>query len=228
VSDPIYDLPRPFTRDSVAAWVAETERPSNGLHPGRLAREVARFADEVVSAHTFVSDGGDSVVWGIAFSKAHRPGSNLFIGSAMGTLGIGLPFAAAATSARPDEPVFLFTGDGAFGLSAIELDTCARHGLGVVVVVVNNGGWGDVRHEQRMFYGDDADQSARLSSMRYDLLAEAVGGHGERVTEAEEVRPALERALEASGAGVPALIDAVTDPAIMSDLMKNLGGLAVM
>jgi acetolactate synthase-1/2/3 large subunit len=214
-------------RMSWDSWVVQCGRPSNGLHPGWLAKETARFADEQ-SAGTFVSDGGDSVVWGIAFSKAHRPGTNLFIGSAMGTLGIGLPFGIAAKAARPDEPVFVFTGDGAFGLSAIELDTAARHHLGVVVVVVNNGGWGDVRHEQRMWYGEGADQGAVLSSMRYDLLAEAVGGQGERVTEQDQLVPALERALKAAGHGVPAVVDVVTDPDVMSDLMKNLGSLNVM
>ncbi|HEX9234654.1 MAG TPA: thiamine pyrophosphate-binding protein [Actinomycetota bacterium] len=208
-------------------WNEQCDRPAKGLHPGWLAREVARFANEQ-GPGTFVSDGGDSVLWGIALSKAHRPGTNLFIGSAMGTLGIGLPFALASKAARPGEPVFVFTGDGAFGLSAIELDTAARHRLGVVVVVVNNGGWGDVRHEQRMFYGPQADQGAVLSTMRYDLLAEAVGGHGERATDRDQVRPALERAMKACSGGVPAVVDAVTDPDVMSDLMKNLGGLAVM
>jgi acetolactate synthase-1/2/3 large subunit len=122
----------------------------------------------------------------------------------------------------------VFTGDGAFGLSAIELDTAARHRLGVVVVVVNNGGWGDVRHEQRMWYGEGADQGAVLSTMRYDLLAESVGGQGERVTETDQLRPALERALKAADQGAPAVVDVVTDPDIMSDLMKNLGSLNVM
>lgn len=209
------------------SWDAQCGRAANGVHPGWLAREVSRFADER-GPHTFVSDGGDSVLWGIAFSRARRPGTNLFIGSAMGTLGVGLPFGIAARAARPEEPVYVFTGDGAFGLSAIELDTAARHRLGVVVVVVNNGGWGDVRHEQRMFYGDDADQGAVLSTMRYDRLAEAVGGHGERVERPEELRPALERAAKAADAGAPAVVDVVTDPDIMSDLMRNLGGLDVM
>lgn len=216
---------------SLQGWEEQCARPSNGVHPGWLAREVAGFAEERSRSGrggTFVSDGGDSVVWGMAFSRAHRPGTNLFIGSAMGTLGVGLPFALGAKVARPDEPVFLFTGDGAFGLSAIELDTAARHRLGVVVVVVNNGGWGDVRHEQRMWYGEGADQGAVLSSMRYDLLAEAVGGLGERVAQPSEVRPALERALKAAEAGAPAVLDVVTDPEVMSDLMRNLGGLNVM
>ena len=64
--------------------------------------------------------------------------------------------------------------------------------------------------------------------MRYDLLAESVGGHGERVTEPEQLRPALERALKATEKGTPSLVDVTTDPEVMSDLMKNLGGLGVM
>jgi thiamine pyrophosphate-dependent acetolactate synthase large subunit-like protein len=79
-----------------------------------------------------------------------------------------------------------------------------------------------------MWYGEEADRGAVLSDMRYDLLAQAVGGYGERVTEQDQVRPALERALKASLDGVPALVDATTDPDAMSDLMRNLGALGVM
>ncbi len=211
-------------RMSREQWAAECDRPAKGLHPGWLARETAVFA-ESLGPCTTVSDGGDSVLWGIAFFRAHRPGTHFYIGSALGTLGIGLPFAIAAKAARPQEPVILFTGDGAFGLSAMELDTAARHGLPVVVVVVNNGGWGDVRHEQRAFYGEEADLGAVLSGMRYDWLAEAVGGHGERVESPEELLPALERAVDSE---TVAVVDAVTDPDVMSDLMKNLGGMDVM
>ena len=209
---------------SIQSWEAECERPAKRVHPGWLARETGRFA-ESIGPCTTVSDGGDSVLWGIAFFRAHRPGTQMYIGSAFGTLGIGLPFGIAARVARPDEPVVVFTGDGAFGLSAMELDTAARHHLPVIVVVVNNGGWGDVRHEQRAFYGEDADIGAVLSTMRYDLLAEAVGGHGETVESPEEVRPALDRAAES---GQVAVVNVLTDPEVMSDLMKNLGGMNVM
>jgi acetolactate synthase I/II/III large subunit len=209
---------------SVQSWEAECERPAKRVHPGWLARETARFAEEL-GRFTTVSDGGDSVLWGIAFFRAHRPGTHMYIGSAFGTLGIGLPFGLAARAARPDEPVIVFTGDGAFGLSAMELDTAARHRMPVIVVVVNNGGWGDVRHEQRAFYGEEADTGAILSTMRYDMLAEAVGGHGETVESHEEVRPALERAAES---GQVSVVNVLTDPEVMSDLMKNLGGMNVM
>jgi acetolactate synthase I/II/III large subunit len=224
---PWADRSRAAAALDMEGWDAQADSKANGIHPGWLARELGRFAEQHGPA-TFVSDGGDSVVWGMAFSRAHRPGTKLAIGTAMGTLGVGLPFAIAARAARPDEPVFLFTGDGAFGLSGMELESAARHRLPVLVVVANNAGWGDVRHEQRRWYGEDADRGARLSSMRYDLLAEAMGGLGERVEQPDEVRPALDRALKATESGVPAVVDCLTDPDVVSDLMRNLGSLNVM
>lgn len=215
---------RQAAKMSVQSWEVQCERPAKGVHPGWLAREVSRFA-ETLGPCTTVTDGGDAVLWGIAFFRAHRPGTHMYIGSALGTLGVGLPFAIAARAARPGEPALLLTGDGAFGLSAMELDTAARHNLPVICVVVNNAGWGDVRHHQRTAYGEEADVGAILSPMRYDLLAEAVGGHGELVETPEELWPALERA---AGSSVVSVVNVLTDPEIVSDLMKNLGGLGVM
>ena len=222
--DPWAERAREGVRAGRRSWEDECERPAKRVHPGWLARETARFAEELGPCTT-VSDGGDSVLWGIAFFKAHRPGTHMYIGSALGTLGIGVPFGIAARAARAGEPVVVFTGDGAFGLSAMELDTAARHHLPLIVVVVNNGGWGDVRHEQRAFYGEEADTGAILSTMRYDLLAEAVGGYGETVEAHEDVRPALERA---ANSGTVSVVNVLTDPDVMSDLMKNLAGMNVM
>ena len=110
---------------------------------------------------------------------------------------MGLPFALAAKAARPEEPVVLLTGDGAFGLSAMEMDTAARCHLPVIVVVANNGGWGDVRHHQREMYGKEV--ASVLADTRYDRLAEALGCRGERVEQLADLRPALERAAASGG-----------------------------
>jgi acetolactate synthase-1/2/3 large subunit len=211
---------------SLETWAGEGDSPASGIHPGRLAAETGRFA-AAMGDHTFVSDGGDSVVWGLALSHSGGPGTNLTIGSAMGTLGVGTPFAVAAKAARPAEPVFLFTGDGAFGMSAMELDTAARHELPIVVVVVDNGGWGDTRHAQAAAYGEEA-STGELSGMQYELLGSAVGGHGERITTHEEVRPALERAARAAAEGKVAVIAAVCDPDAVSAFMSNVKGLDLM
>jgi acetolactate synthase-1/2/3 large subunit len=139
---------------------------------------------------------------------------------------VGVPFALAARAARPDEPVLAFLGDGSFGLSAMEVDTLVRHRLPVVIVVSNNAGWGDVRHEhpEAVEYAGPR-VAAELASSRYDRLAEALGAHGERVERLDDLRPALTRALDS---GRPAVIDVVTDPQVQAELLKIVGELGLM
>jgi acetolactate synthase-1/2/3 large subunit len=194
------------------------------VHPGALCREVAGFAKSAWGgASTLVADGGDTLTWALAYGEAEGPGRMLFTTTALGTLGVGLPFALAAKLARPEEPVVLITGDGAFGLSAMEMDTAARHQLPVIVVVANNCGWGDVRHHQREMYGREV--ASALADVRYDRLAESLGCHGERVEQIGDLRPALERA---ASAGVPALIDVRTDPDVLSALLRAMMRVGIM
>jgi len=194
------------------------------VHPGALAREVAAFARESWGgASTLVADGGDTLTWALAYFDAEAPGRLLSTTTALGTLGVGLPFALAAKAARPEEPVVLLTGDGAFGLSAMEMDTAARCHLPVIVVVANNGGWGDVRHHQREMYGKEV--ASVLADTRYDRLAEALGCRGERVEHLADLRPALERAAASGG---PALIDVRTDPDVLSALLRAMMMVGIM
>ncbi len=194
------------------------------VHPGALAREVFAWArDAWGGAATLVIDGGDSLTWGLAYATAERPGHLLSTTTALGTLGVGLPFALAAKAARPAEPVLLLVGDGAFGLSAMEMDSAARHGLPLIVVVANNGGWGDVRHHQRSVLGRET--ASRLAVNRYDKLAEALGCRGERVEALGDLRPALERA---ALAGEPSLIDVTTDPDVLSALLRAMMSIGIM
>jgi acetolactate synthase-1/2/3 large subunit len=203
------------------------EHAGERLHAGVVAREVARFAADVAGgAATLVADGGDALAWGLGYFPAELPGRFLSTTTALGTLGVGLPFALAARAARPDEPVFLFAGDGAFGLSAMEVDTAVRHGLPIVVVVSNNAGWGDVRHEFEAGRGYEGPRVAtELGFTRYDRMAEGLGAHGEHVRRLDELRPALGRAYES---GRPAVVDVETDPAVLSALLRIVTEMSLM
>jgi acetolactate synthase I/II/III large subunit len=196
------------------------------LHAGAVAREIAAFVRERHAGKaTLVADGGDALAWALAYFDAELPGRLLSTTTALGTLGVGMPFALAAQAARPDEPVFLFTGDGSFGLSAMEVDTAVRHKLPIVVLVSNNGGWVDVQHEQDAAFGPGRHVASTLHGVRYDRLAEALGGHGERVEALDELRPALERSL---ASGVCSVIDVQTDPAVLSELLRMVAQLGLM
>jgi thiamine pyrophosphate-dependent acetolactate synthase large subunit-like protein len=212
---------------SVGFWDRQIdEHEGRLLHAGAVARELASFVRERVAGRaTLVADGGDALAWALAYFDAELPGRLLSTTTALGTLGVGMPFALAAQAARPSEPVFLFTGDGSFGLSAMELDTAVRHKLPIVVIVSNNAGWVDVQHEQDAAFGPGRHIASSLPGVRYDRLAEAVGGHGERVETLDELRPALERSL---AAGVCSVIDVQTDPAVLSELLRMVAQLGLM
>ncbi len=211
---------RSFADMSRAHWTSETQGDAAGVHPGFLAREVCAWAAEQGPASTVVLDGGDILGWGLAFAACEEPGSLLFTSDALGTLGVGVPYAIAAPIGRPDGPTVALIGDGAFGLSAMEVETAARYGLAPIIVVSNNASWGDVRYEEGEWFGRTV--GTDLTRARYDQLAIALGGHGERVEKAEDLRPALERAL---ASGKVSVIDVVTDPDRPNEILRNMNAL---
>jgi thiamine pyrophosphate-dependent acetolactate synthase large subunit-like protein len=202
------------------------EHRGDRVHAGALAKEVGAFAREELGGRcTLVADGGDALTWSLAYFDAEGPGRLLSTTTALGTLGVGLPFAIAAKAARPEEPVLVVIGDGSFGLCAMEIDSAVRHGLPIIVVVSNNEGWRDVSHEQDAWFGTGRRVASNLRDTRYDKLGEALGGRGERITNLADLRPALKRAVES---GETTVLDVTTDPEVLSELLRNLGRLGLM
>jgi thiamine pyrophosphate-dependent acetolactate synthase large subunit-like protein len=150
-------------------------------------------------------DGGMVFHWAFTYLHAYRPRRRFFCAGG-GHLGIGQPFANAFKLAFPERPVVNFCGDGAFGLTLQELDTAARHGLPVVNVINNDGGWGMCKAGQLALFGDTAlegiDQD--FSGANYAEIAKGFGCYGERVERPLEIKPALERAFKS---GKPAVLD---------------------
>ena len=99
-------------------------------------------------------------------------------------------------------------GDGAAGMSLMDVDTLVRHELPAVMVVGNNSGWGLENHPMRLFYGYDV--AAELGhETAYDDVVRALGGAGESVSRPGDIGPAPDRAFSA---GVPYLVNVITDP----------------
>lgn len=195
------------------------------IHAGAAVRELVAWArDTIGDSVTFVADGGDSLVWGLTYMYAEGPGRLLSTTTALGTLGVGLPFAIGAQVARPDDTVILFVGDGAFGFTAMEFESAVRQHLPIICVISNNHGWRDVSHEQDMWFGAGRRVASELSDCRYDIMAQAFGGHGEHVTALSELKPALDRAL---ASGVASIINVQTDPEVLSDLLRHLGDMGL-
>jgi len=187
------------------------ETPSDPIHPIRLVDRIQKVFGE---SAIYVVDGGDTSYFGqVGFSTREKAG---IIGTAsglLGCLGTGIPFGIAAKLARPDKPVVVLNGDGSFGFNSMEFDTMVRHNIPVVCVINNDCAWGMIKHSQEMSIGSERLQCAELGIRRYEKLVEGLGGHGEFVTKAEEIIPALERAISS---GKPACVNVMTDPTVTS------------
>jgi acetolactate synthase-1/2/3 large subunit len=117
------------------------------------------------------------------------------INGVAGAIGPAIPFAMAARCARPEARILAVMGDGTFGFHMAEFDTAHRHGLPFVAVVGNDARWNAEHQIQLREYGANRAHGCELApGTRYDLVAVALGAHGEFVTRAEELAPALERA----------------------------------
>jgi acetolactate synthase-1/2/3 large subunit len=186
--------------------LAET---THGVNPGQMVMALREaFPRDAVT----VVDGGNTTLWAVALNPIFGPDSFLY-SVKMGYLGTGLPFAIGAQLAAPERPVYLISGDGAFGFHVMELETAVRAGTPVVCVVAVDSGWGMERSAHN-FKGISPErrQGTDISrGVRYDLIATAMGCHGEYVEAIADLRPALDRAI---ASGLPAVVHVEVDPEV--------------
>lgn len=180
---------------------------THGVNPGQMVMAVREaFPRDAIT----VVDGGNTTLWAVALNPIFRPDSFLY-SVKMGYLGTGLPFAIGAQLAAPERPVYLISGDGAFGFNVMELETAVRAGTPVVCIVAVDNGWGMERSAHN-FKGitPERRQGTEISAaVRYDQIAAAMGCHGEHVSTMAELRPALDRAI---ASGLPAVVHVDIDP----------------
>jgi acetolactate synthase-1/2/3 large subunit len=197
-----------------AAEREELEDPRSPLHPVRIYGELGQMLDRDAIV---IGDGGDFVSYAGRFIDTYEPGCWMDPGP-FGCLGAGPGQAIGAKLAHPDRQVCLLLGDGAFGFSGIEFDTMARHGLGVVGVMGNNGIWALEHHPMKFLYGYSVAAELRPETP-YERMVEALGCDGILVREPDELRPALERAF---ASGRPTLVNVLTDPEVVYPRKSNL------
>ena len=182
------------------------------MHPNRIfaALHAALRPDAIT-----IADGGDI----LSFARMGLPPRTYLDSGTFGCLGVGVPYGVAAALLHPDRQVVVVTGDGAFGINAMEIDSAQRHGAKVVFIVANNAAWNIERLDQEMNYGGRV-VGTTLQWSDYAAMARAFGLHGERVTDPARLSGALDEAF----ARAPALLDVVvTRDALSSDAGMGLG-----
>jgi len=186
------------------AWAALAGATGGPIHPATLFQAAKPFLDEAQDP-VLISDGGEIGQWAQAILAA----PTRIINGLAGAIGPSIPFAMAARAAKPDARILAIMGDGTFGFHMAEFDTACRHQLPFVAVVGNDSRWNAEYEIQKRDYGANRTHGCELApGTRYDLVAVALGGHGEYVTRAEDIAPALERAF---ASGKPACVNVVIE-----------------
>jgi acetolactate synthase-1/2/3 large subunit len=182
------------------------------MHPNRIFAALAKaLRPDAIT----IADGGDI----LSFARMGLPPRTYLDSGTFGCLGVGIPYGVAAALLHPDRQVVVVTGDGAFGINAMEIDSAKRHGAKAVFIVANNAAWNIERLDQELNYGGRV-VGTTLQWSDYAAMARAFGLHGERVTDPARLDGALAEAFEKA----PALLDVVvTRDALSSDAGKGLG-----
>ena len=155
---------------------------------------------------TVVTGVGQHQMWAAQFLSFNH--ENTFISSGgLGAMGFEIPAALGAQVGKPTAPVWSVAGDGGFQMTNQELMTLAEEKLPVKIALINNGYLGMVRQWQEMYFENHL-KAVPIRGPDFVMLAESYGVSAVRVTEQEDVLPALRQAQAHDG---PFLIEFVVD-----------------
>ncbi|MDR0215425.1 MAG: sulfoacetaldehyde acetyltransferase [Comamonas sp.] len=182
----------PYSLDMIEE--AKGERTPTGgtyLHP----RQVLRELEKAMPARVMVStDIGNINSVANSYLRFDEPRS-FFAPMSFGNCGYALPTIIGAKCAAPDRPAIAYAGDGAWGMSMMEIMTAVRHDIPVTAVVFHNRQWGAEKKNQVDFYNRRF-VAGELESESFSDIAKAMGAEGIVVDNIEDVGPALQKAID--------------------------------
>jgi len=186
-------------RRALAAY-SEPHMNEMPIHPGVLMNALNAVLDD----HGIVaSDVGNCQMWARAYRRIATPESFMQSG-VWNAMSYGLPTAIVAKMEFPERNVVALAGDGAFLMTIGDLPTAAEYGANIVMVILNDGAFGQTFMQQSNIYGHTYGTAFR--SPNFADIAKACGAEGIRVTEPGDVEDALRHALAATKKR-PALVE---------------------
>ncbi|MCX4306190.1 MAG: biosynthetic-type acetolactate synthase large subunit [Acetatifactor sp.] len=167
---------------------------------------VMETIDKVTGGEALITtDVGQHQMWAAQYYRYTSPRTFLSSGG-LGTMGYGLGACIGAQVGQPDKICINIAGDGCFRMNMNELATAGRYHIPIIQVVINNHVLGMVRQWQTLFYGKRYSQTVLNDGVDFCKVAEGLGCAAIRVTEKEELQPALEKAIALKA---PVLIECV-------------------
>jgi len=180
--------------DKIAGWKAQYPLKydqGSSLKPHFIVERIYELTDGDALITTEV---GQNQLWAAQFYKYTRPRQFISSGG-LGTMGYGLGACIGAQIGRPEKKVINIAGDGSFRMNCTELATAVEYKLPVIIAILNNRVLGMVRQWQTLFYGGRHSATTIDRGTDFVALAQAFGAIGINVRSADEVDPAIKRAL---------------------------------
>jgi len=179
------------------AWSLEVAKDSSHMHPRQMLRELERAMPDNAMVST---DIGNICSVANSYLRFERPRS-MFAAMSFGNCGYAFPTIVGAKVAAPERPAIAYVGDGAWGMSFGELQTCVREGIPVTAVVFNNGQWGAEKKNHVDFYAKRFVGVNLDKQPSWAAVAKAMGADGQRIEKLSDVGTALRAAVKAQGEG---------------------------
>ncbi len=186
------------------------------MTPARIVHDIR----EAMGRHDIVlCDTGAAKMWMARLYPTYEPNTCL-LSNGLATMAFALPGAIAARMVYPDRKVLAVVGDGAFLMSAADLETAVRERVPLVVLVWVDGGYGLIGWKQDLHFGRRS--AVSFGNPDFVQLAASYGATGYQIAEADELLPTLRTALASDGVSV---IGCPVDYAENALLVERLGEL---
>lgn len=192
-----------------ASWKQETfncqvEDERGKIHPIALMRELA----ELMPRETILAvDAGNPGIWShllpVSIPRSYMKPVDY------GQMGFALPAAIAAKRARPNRPIIAIIGDGSLGMSVAELETAVRERLAIVIIVMNDSSYNNIRQEQLTMMDSPRYVGVDFGDVNYATVAEGFGAWARRAVGIDQLRNVVSEALQQPNR--PALVDVAID-----------------
>lgn len=182
--------------------------PDQHPHSAHLDRVFLELEEQLGDNRILTYGAGNATIWGHRYLTHSQPRS--LIASRNGAMGLSVPAAVAAATARPDHQVVAVCGDGDFFMNGQEVATLAAQNASALFIVIDNSCYATIVGHQRRWY-PDRPSGTSLKNPDFVTWIESFGGVGARLDSGDDPAPVLRRLLAAEG---PALLHMVVDPSM--------------
>ncbi|WP_164670495.1 acetolactate synthase large subunit [Virgibacillus doumboii] len=214
------------SRDNTKDWIAGVRKQAldefnefkdDASFPIKPQKIVADLRSVLGEKDIAISDVGAHKMWMARMYHCYEPDTCL-ISNGLASMGVAVPSAIAAKMAHPDRNVVAVCGDGSFQMTGAELETAVRMNLPIIVLMWRDDGYGLIEwHQLKKF---DRASYIKFGNPDFKQLATSYGFEAMQLTAAEELKPALEKAIEMNK---PVFIDCPVDYSENMKLTEKLG-----